>query len=105
MNVVARAVPLMAAWCLAALLAGCGKTGALYLPERGGEVVTRPAQTPPATSPGDTANSPQTVDTPAAPANPAPEVTPPASTEPAAEKKDPNKKKDGATPPPPHEND
>jgi predicted small lipoprotein YifL len=29
-----------------ALLAGCGQKGALYLPEAGGEVITRPMQTP-----------------------------------------------------------
>jgi hypothetical protein len=85
---------LAASLCATALLAGCGKTGALYLPERGGEVVTRPTP-PPATGTGDAASSPQTVDSPAAPANPAPEVTPPSSTEP-----DKDKKKDGATPPP-----
>jgi predicted small lipoprotein YifL len=35
------------AWLAAAgLLAGCGQTGPLYLPEPAGEVVTRPAQTP-----------------------------------------------------------
>jgi predicted small lipoprotein YifL len=87
-----------------ALLAGCGKTGALYLPERGGEVVTRPTQTPPAAETGDAANSPQTVDSPAAPANPAPEVTPPASTEPSPEQKDQDKKKTGATPTQPTKN-
>jgi hypothetical protein len=81
--------------CATALLAACGKTGALYLPERGGEVVTRPSQTPPAADTDDAASSPQTVDSPAAPANPAPEVTPPSSTEPVKEKK-----KDGAAPPP-----
>ena len=84
-----------ASLCATALLAGCGKTGALYLPERGGEVVTRPSQPPPAAGTGDAASSPQTVDSPAAPANPAPEVTPPSSTEPVKEKK-----KDGATQPP-----
>jgi hypothetical protein len=31
---------------LALLLAGCGQTGKLYLPEPAGEVVTRPTQTP-----------------------------------------------------------
>lgn len=42
--------------CLAMLLAGCGQTGRLYLPQPAGEVVTRPAQTPdsaPATAPED----------------------------------------------------
>ena len=47
---------------VAALLAGCGQTGKLYLPEPAGEVVTRPTQTtdsapapkpPPAPSPED----------------------------------------------------
>ncbi len=38
---------LAAAGALAALaLAGCGQTGPLYLPDAGGEVVTRPAPTP-----------------------------------------------------------
>jgi predicted small lipoprotein YifL len=41
---------------LAVLAAGCGQKGALYLPDAGGEVVTRPmepapAQTPPAVEP------------------------------------------------------
>jgi predicted small lipoprotein YifL len=31
---------------LAVALTGCGQKGALYLPDRGGEVVTRPQQTP-----------------------------------------------------------
>jgi predicted small lipoprotein YifL len=35
---------LIAALALAAT--GCGQKGALYLPERGGEVITRPMQTP-----------------------------------------------------------
>jgi predicted small lipoprotein YifL len=29
------------------VLAACGKKGPLYLPDRGGEVITRPAATPP----------------------------------------------------------
>jgi hypothetical protein len=65
--------------CLAlAGLAGCGNTGELYLPEPAatGEVVTRPAQTPPPDAAGG-ANSPQTADSPVVPPNPAPEVTEP----------------------------
>lgn len=65
--------------CLSlATLAGCGKTGDLYLPEAGttGEVVTRPTQTPPP-DPSETSDSPQSVDSPTQPANPAPEVTGP----------------------------
>ena len=81
--------------CLLATIAGCGKKGPLYLPEPAGEVVTRPAETPPATERTEAPNSPQTVDSqPAAPA-PAPEVTPP---EPQAE--DPKKDKGATTPQP-----
>ncbi len=56
---------LMLPWVLsAALLAGCGQTGKLYLPEPSGEVVTRPASSePPPVDPAP-ANSPQTVDSP-----------------------------------------
>ena len=76
------------------LLAACGQTGRLYLPERGdessGEIVTRPTQTPPP-EPAPTSNSPQSVDSPPAPATPAPEVT-----EPEAGKR----KQDGAQTPP-----
>jgi predicted small lipoprotein YifL len=61
--------------CLGAVLSGCGQTGKLYLPESSGEVTTRSTQTPPES--GGAANSPQTVDSPPAPANPAPEVTAP----------------------------
>jgi predicted small lipoprotein YifL len=59
------------------LLAACGQTGKLYLPESGqGEVVTRPTQTPPPESDA-TSNSPGSVDSPAAPDTPAPEVSRP----------------------------
>jgi predicted small lipoprotein YifL len=79
---------------LLATLPGCGKKGPLYLPDEAGAVVTRPAQTPPASESTEAPNSPQTVDSqPAAPA-PAPEVAPP-------ETKDPPKKEKGASPPPP----
>jgi predicted small lipoprotein YifL len=40
----ALVVAFVAALALAAT--GCGQKGALYLPDRGGEVVTRPMQTP-----------------------------------------------------------
>jgi predicted small lipoprotein YifL len=46
---------------LAALLAGCGQKGALYLPDKNGAVVTAPAESapaqtaPPETTPGQTA--------------------------------------------------
>jgi predicted small lipoprotein YifL len=52
---------LVAALALAAT--GCGQKGALYLPDRGGEVVTRPMQTP---DQDPTAEAPAT-DSPAAP--------------------------------------
>ncbi len=79
----------------AALLAGCGKTGDLYLPEAGatGEVVTRPTQTPPP-DPSETSNSPQTVDSPSLPPNPAPEVTGPRT----EDEKEDSKEKPGSPP-------
>ena len=79
----------------AALLAGCGKTGDLYLPEAGatGEVVTRPTQTPPP-DPSETSNSPQTVDSPSVPPNPAPEVTGPQT----EDEKEDSKEKPGSPP-------
>ena len=55
---------------LATALAGCGQKGPLYLPEKPGQIVTRPTQTPPAppaSAPGATTespNSPQTADSP-----------------------------------------
>jgi hypothetical protein len=53
------------AFSVAALLAGCGQTGKLYLPEPSGEVVTRPTPaTPASTEPPD---APQTADSPPLP--------------------------------------
>jgi predicted small lipoprotein YifL len=80
---------------LAMVLAGCGQKGPLYLPETTGEVVTRPAQTPPPADTGNSSSSPQSVDSPATPANPAPEVT-----EPELESERDKQKKEGATAPP-----
>ena len=77
---------------LAGALAGCGLKGPLYLPEKTGEVVTRPAQVPPETT--NAPNSPQTVDSPAAGDTPAPEVTSPEAGD-AEQKKDPDKKDKG----------
>lgn len=54
--------------CVLAQLAACGQTGKLYLPESTGEVVTRPAAPPPATTAPP--NSPQTVDSPQQPDTP-----------------------------------
>ncbi len=51
-----------------AVLAGCGQKGPLYLPDKGGEVVTRPsgqAQQPaPQSQPAGTATQPSNTDTP-----------------------------------------
>ena len=77
--------------CLLLALAGCGKKGPLYLPEEPGEVVTRPAESPPASEKTEAPNSPQTTDSQPTPPAPAPEVT-----EPEESRKD-----KGATPPPP----
>lgn len=57
--------PIALVFSAAALLAGCGQTGKLYLPEPSGEVVTRPTQTPPQSPPPP--DSPQTVDSPSLP--------------------------------------
>jgi predicted small lipoprotein YifL len=62
---------------VASLLAGCGQTGKLYLPERPGEVVTRPTQTPPPELSVESPNSSPSVDSPPSPDTPAPEVTEP----------------------------
>jgi predicted small lipoprotein YifL len=84
---------------LATALAGCGQKGPLYLPEKTGEVVTRPTQTPaPASTPAGAEatgapNSPQTVDSPEVQASPAPEVVAPAPGE-----RDKKKKPDAAQP-------
>jgi predicted small lipoprotein YifL len=80
---------------LTCVLAACGQKGPLYLPDRTGEIVTRPAKLPPEPSTGP--SSPQTVDTPAAGDTPAPEVTtsPPADAPP-----DKDKNQKGAANPP-----
>jgi predicted small lipoprotein YifL len=82
-----RLLPLLILMC-----GGCGQTGDLYLPEPSGEVVTRPTQTQP-DEPAQAPNSPQTIDSPNAPDNPAPEVT-----EPEKKKKE---EKQPLPPPPP----
>jgi predicted small lipoprotein YifL len=85
-----------------AMLAGCGKKGPLYLPEAASEVVTRPAETPPAAESTTAPNSPQTPDSqPAAPA-PAPEVSAPEETK--EQSQDAPKKEKGASPPTPPKN-
>jgi len=88
--------PILMLLFAAGALVACGQTGKLYLPDAASEVVTRPVATPPATE-STAPNSPQTVDTPAGAANPAPEVAPPVETPDAA---DPKKDKSAPTPPP-----
>lgn len=66
-------------WHVAAAVAltGCGQKGPLYLPEKTGEIVTRPTQTPapaPAPAEGESTgapDSPQNVDSPAGQTSPA----------------------------------
>jgi predicted small lipoprotein YifL len=61
------------------LLAGCGQKGPLYLPSEATEIVTRPAPTATgqSTEKTEAPNTPQSVDSPQQPPNPAPEVTAP----------------------------
>ena len=63
-------IRIVIACALLGLLAACGQKGPLYLPDEARDVVTRPAgsQAP---------NTPETVDSPESPPNPAPEVTAP----------------------------
>lgn len=89
------------ALALATVLAACGQKGPLYLPEKPGEVVTRPTQTPaPAPTPGpgeasaESPNSPQTIDSPERQTSPAPEVVVPTP----AEREEAKKKQDAARP-------
>ena len=78
--------------CLLLALPGCGKKGPLYLPEEPGEVVTRPAETSPASESTEAPNSPKTIDSEPQPPAPAPEVSPPEDPE-----KD-SRKDEGASP-------
>ena len=80
--------------CAVAVLGGCGQKGPLYLPDQAGKVVTRPAQSTPPPADGQAPNTPQTVDSPQGPDNPAPEVTSP-------EPQEPEEKKPEAQPPQP----
>ena len=82
---------LMSGLLMSGLLAGCGQKGPLYLPDQARDIVTRPAgsQAPAEQSPAP--NSPQSPDSSAQPANPAPEVAPP--------EEDKDKKEPGANAP------
>jgi predicted small lipoprotein YifL len=73
------------------LLPACGQKGPLYLPERTGEIVTRPMQTPAPPEDTKSPNTPRTIDSPPGPANPAPEVVGPED--------DPDKKQEDTAPP------
>jgi predicted small lipoprotein YifL len=66
-------VPLAAALALA--LAGCGQKGPLYLPDKGGTVVTTPPQSAPAQPPQSPPGQPEV--SPAPPPQSAPASTPP----------------------------
>jgi predicted small lipoprotein YifL len=94
-----KSTHLLAGIALLMALGACGQKGPLYLPEKTGEVVTRPTQTPaspPSPTPGESGeapNSPQTVDSPEGQTSPAPEVVLP----PPAER-DAKKKQDAARP-------
>jgi predicted small lipoprotein YifL len=86
---------------LAGALGGCGQKGPLYLPDKAGEVVTRPAQPPPEST--SAPNSPQTVDTPPAAETPAPEITAPEGDQAKGDedqKDDPTSDEKGAAVPP-----
>lgn len=83
---------------MACVLSGCGQKGPLYLPDAASDVVTRPADTPPAQN-TQAPNSPTTPDSPAAPPSPTPEVTAPEGTPPADDSN--SKKEKGAAVPPP----
>lgn len=83
-------------------LVACGKTGDLYLPGQdgpGGDIVTRPAPSPPP-EPADSSNSPQTVDSPQTPPSPAPEVSapvPPVNPTPPVDDEERDRNEDGGT--------
>jgi predicted small lipoprotein YifL len=84
---------------LLGLLAACGQKGPLYLPDQAHDVVTRPSgsQTPPEKS--QAPDTPGTVDSPASPPNPAPEVTAPDDDKSNDKDKDKDKKEPGADAP------
>jgi len=63
-------VPLAAALALA--LAGCGQKGPLYLPDKGGTVVTTPPQSAPAQPEVTPAPTPESAPAPAPPTAPTP---------------------------------
>jgi predicted small lipoprotein YifL len=77
--------PIIAIVLAAGALLGCGQKGPLYLPEKTGEVVTRPAPAADAAP-----DAPRTIDTPLSGDTPAPEVTAPEDE--AARKKDADRK-------------
>jgi predicted small lipoprotein YifL len=94
-----RAGRLLPAVAIALILAGCGQKGPLYLPDKGGQVVTSPAAAPasppaqaPQSAPGEAPQS-----TPTQPPQSAPTQLPEAPT--AAPKKTDKDSDDSQTPP------
>jgi diaminopimelate decarboxylase len=85
--------------CLAAsvalALAGCGQKGPLYLPEKGGAVVTSPAATPPAPPPAPNPPGQPPQPAPAAEPQSTPEAAPSA---PSAPPKKSDEDKDSQSP-------
>ena len=96
-----KSVRLSLGIALVSALAACGQKGPLYLPEKTGEIVTRPTQTPPAAPApaqgevSESPNSPETADSPEQQASPAPEVVLPTPAE-----RDAKKKQEAAKPKP-----
>ena len=87
-----------AAWLAASValaLAGCGQKGPLYLPEKGGAVVTSPATAPPAPPPAPTAPGQPPQPPPAAEPQSTPEPVP---TAPSAPPKKSDEDKDSQSP-------
>jgi predicted small lipoprotein YifL len=79
MAMVGSGVRAIALGALVMGLAACGQTGPLYLPDKGGDVVTRPA--------GQTQQSPQT-----------PETAPQPSTQPQTQSHDDESEKENQAP-------
>jgi diaminopimelate decarboxylase len=75
MTAAVRRVAAGLAASVALALAGCGQKGPLYLPEKGGAVVTSPAATPPAPPPAPVP--------PGQPQEPAPTAEPQSTPEPS----------------------
>jgi hypothetical protein len=82
MTAAAQRVAAGLAMSVALALAGCGQKGPLYLPEKGGAVVTSPAATPPAPPPAPNAPGQPPQTPPAAEPQSTPEPAPSAPSAP-----------------------